>query len=159
MKKSSYCHHTPIRKTAEFDDVARVLADTTTAALRSVSHFDDEHRLLIIDDDPIVLRALKHSLKRRVSKIYTATTDRTACTLLDKFPINIVVCDYDLGSRKRNGVALLRALKSEFPKIRRAILYTGVDIREVGNTSGIDAVLNKGTDLYKLRMLIQKPFD
>ena len=159
MKKNSSCHRTLNRKTDDFHDLSRVVSDMSTVALRRISHCDDEHRLLIIDDDQIVLRALKHSLKRRVSGVYTATTDREACTLLNKHPINIVVSDYDLGSRKRNGVALLHALKSEFPRIRRVILYTGFDIRDIGNTSGIDAVLNKGTDLYKLRMLIQKPFD
>ena len=141
----------PNIKSNQVTQEARKFSSTTVSR-------DEEHCLLVIDDDAIVLNALKNFLKRRVSVVYTAKTSEEARAILNNYRINIVICDYDLGTSEVNGVELIRQLRRQFPKIRRVAIYSGMDTRDIKKTKEIDIICNKPADLQDLCTLVQRPF-
>ena len=119
---------------------------------------DDAHHLLIVDDDEIVLEMFESYLKKRVASVHTARNAEETRVVLNSCKINIVICDYDLGPDEFNGVELIRQLRKQFPGIRRAAVYSGIDTRQIGKTEEIDEIFDTSKDLYELRTLVQRPF-
>jgi CheY-like chemotaxis protein len=119
---------------------------------------EQEHTVLIVDDDEMFLKAIKNDLKRRVSAVYTAQTPAAALSILGSLPTNILVCDYDLGRADINGVELVSLLRKKFPNIKRALICSGSHPSEIPTSHHVDDVVNKTSDLDKLRLLVQKPF-
>jgi DNA-binding NtrC family response regulator len=120
---------------------------------------NEEHRLLIIDDDEIYLRSIANYLRRRVSVVFTAKNLRDAETVLERHRINEVVCDYDLGEGHPDGVRVIQSLRRRYPGIRRAVICSSSSIDHILPATGIDDVMDKTRDLHRLRLLVQQRFD
>ncbi len=120
---------------------------------------EEEHRLLIIDDDEIFLRSIANYLKRRVTAVFTVKNLRDAEEMLERHPINEVVCDYDLGQGEPNGVNVIRTLRQKYPGIRRAVICSGSNVNRIFRGRGVDDIMDKTRDLHRLRQLVQQRFD
>lgn len=77
-------------------------------------------RVLLVDDEPGVLRALERLFRRRGHEVRTAPNGMVALGLLDEFPPDAVVSDFLMDGM--TGVELLRRIAVRFPETRRVLL-------------------------------------
>lgn len=84
-------------------------------------------RLLLVDDDPVVLRALKRLLlaARPGWEIDGAESGETALGMVERESYDVVVTD--LHMPKSDGLALLERLKAEQPAVMRVIHSSHVE--------------------------------
>ena len=127
-------------------------------AYTDVGHQNDEHILLIVDDDDIFLRSIKTFLKSHVANIFTAVNPHEATEILKQHPVNVLVCDYDLGEGEINGVQLIRTLRKKHPDIKRAVIFSAKDPSEILRSKSVDVILQKATNLDRLRSLVRRRF-
>lgn len=77
-------------------------------------------RVLLVDDEPGVLRALERLFRRRGHEVRTAPSGPAALALLDEFPPDAVVSDFLMDGM--SGVELLRRIAARYPAARRVLL-------------------------------------
>lgn len=105
---------------------------------------DRRPRILLVDDDPVVLRALKRLLlgARPHWEIDSAESGASALSLLENQTYDVVVTD--LHMPPFDGIALLQRLKAEQPNVMRVIHSSHVEPRNDEQTRELaDAVLSK----------------
>ncbi|HEX5394315.1 MAG TPA: EAL domain-containing protein [Rhodocyclaceae bacterium] len=84
---------------------------------------DDEERaksLLLVDDEPNILNALKRLLRRENCKIYTASSGTEALEILALHPVQVVISDQRMP--EMSGIELLSKIKTLYPDTVRIIL-------------------------------------
>ncbi len=100
--------------------------------------------ILVVDDDPDMLRALKRTLAKLRSTVLTAETAARALELLAAVSIDLVVSDYSLGTGE-TGLDLLAFVRSKEPRTRRVLLTghteDGEELR--GDRTAADRILPK----------------
>lgn len=85
---------------------------------------EEERRVLLVDDDPQVLRVIARGLGRRGYLVKTASDGIEAMALADTEPFDVVVSD--LMMPRMSGIELAAALDGRHPGLRRRmILITG----------------------------------
>jgi two-component system response regulator VicR len=90
-------------------------------------------RILLVDDEAPVLRALDRLFSRRGHEVRQASSAEEALTILDGFVPDLVISDFRM--KGMNGVELLRLVAVRVPGARRVLLS---GFAEVDGT--IDAV-------------------
>lgn len=85
-------------------------------------------RVLVVDDDPLVLRALSRVLRRRFD-VETAEATDVALKLLEEGAFDAVLSDYEMPGG--NGIQLLQEVRFRHPMIRR-LLTSGCDVPDLG---------------------------
>jgi thioredoxin reductase (NADPH) len=111
--------------------------------------------LLVVDDDPDVLRAIARDLRRRYGKDYRvlrASSADEGLTALDELkergdPVALLLSDQRMP--RMNGVEFLSEAMRRFPKSKRALLTAYADTQ-----AAIDAINQSQVDYYLL-----KPWD
>jgi two-component system, OmpR family, KDP operon response regulator KdpE len=101
-------------------------------------------RVLVVDDEPQIVRALQINLKARRYEVHTAATGTTALSVAAQYPPDLVILD--LGLPDFDGVDVIRGLRG----------WTEAPILVLsGRTDSLDKVeaLDAGADDY-----ITKPF-
>jgi DNA-binding NtrC family response regulator len=78
-------------------------------------------RILVVDDEPMVLRALVRLLREHCI-VDTADNAEHALLLMSSRAYDAVVTDYEMGGR--DGIWLLRQVERRYPKVRR-VLHSG----------------------------------
>jgi DNA-binding NtrC family response regulator len=102
--------------------------------------------LLIVDDEPRILSALRRSLRREPFEVVAVETSREALHHLETLPVDIILSDHKMPGM--TGVQLLAAASRLRPKAVR-ILITGWTEEippEDMEAIGVFAVLNKPWD-------------
>jgi len=105
-------------------------------------------RLLVVDDDAVVLDAVRARLCRVWSEVDTAASGITAFEMIDSRCYDVVVMDYALPDV--NGLTMARLVHDLVPKPRRprmiALTATPgrVHQQEIGALSAFDAIVGKG---------------
>jgi len=92
-------------------------------------------RLLLVEDDPILGRAMTRLLRRRGFEVYLAGTSTEACSADGTFSLGI----FDIDLPDGDGVTLAKDL-SEKGVVRRVIFYSGTteaSIRRRAQSLGI----------------------
>ena len=110
-------------------------------------------RLLLVDDEPLVLAALERVL-RRWGHITKASSVPTALEWLGRASFDVVISDYDLG--EANGLTLLETVATRWPAVAR-ILHTAAapDSARAALARGvIHAVAEKPVEAAELRRVI-----
>lgn len=84
-------------------------------------------RILLVDDELAVLRALARLFGRRGHEVRTVASAEAALPLLEQFLPDVVISDFKMGGM--TGVDLLRVVKRRLPNARRVLLsgYAEVD--------------------------------
>jgi two-component system response regulator AtoC len=115
--------------------------------------------LLIVDDEPLILRNLKITLDDCASKIFTAQNGLEALDVLKDKTIHCVICDINMP--KLNGVELIKRLRSKNNDVP-VIFYTGhgnrelmIEVAKYGafdfldkpNLDGLEEVVKRGLQL------------
>jgi CheY-like chemotaxis protein len=85
---------------------------------------EHEGRVLLIDDEPVVVRVIEHVLKR-VCEVESVTDGVTALQRLrDGHPFALVLCDLNLP--RLDGLRLLELIRREMPALaERFVILTG----------------------------------
>ena len=118
----------------------------TTASNPSAARTRARHTLLVVDDEPDVVKSVK-DLFRLDYKVLTATSPAEALTLLERELVHVIMTDQRMP--EMTGVQFLGRAKEQHPEAVR-LLFTGyADVRSV-----IDAI-NQGS----VWRYITKPWD
>lgn len=70
-------------------------------------------RVLVVDDDAVILRGFRRAFEHIVSKVETANTVDTALALARERPSELCIVDFQLAGR--SGLELIQTLRTEFP--------------------------------------------
>ena len=119
-----------------------------------------QQRLLIVDDEDSVLRALRRALRRQGWAIQTAATGEAGLVALEGWAAQVVVSDYKMPGM--SGVEFLRAVKERFPKAQRIMLTGYADqqaIEEAINRSEVFRFISKPWDDQQLQLTISSAFE
>ncbi|EEZ00476.1 diguanylate cyclase/phosphodiesterase (GGDEF & EAL domains) with PAS/PAC sensor(s) [Vibrio sp. RC586] len=103
--------------------------------------------ILLVDDEPAVLNALKRELRPYFPNLYTATCAQEALEVLKQHSIQMVISDYRMPGM--NGADLVIEINRHYPQIMSLILSGQADM------DGLSRALNEG-ELYKFLL---KPWD
>jgi len=104
-------------------------------------------RILIVDDDPHVLKALERVLRRERYEILKAESGERALALLENYEVATIICDYNMP--ELTGADVLERVREINPKTGRIILTGVQDLNTV-----VEAI-NKGQVSY----FILKPWE
>ncbi len=115
------------------------------------------HKVLLVDDEPNVLFALKRSLRKEDFDIHTAASGEEALQILRNEEIDVVVSDQDMPGM--TGTKLLARAKEEFPDTVRFML-TGKATLEVAveaiNEGAISRFFMKPCNITDLTVTIRQ---
>ncbi|MEH6470429.1 MAG: response regulator [Halopseudomonas sp.] len=84
---------------------------------------------MIVDDDPLVLNALKRSLRRECWALHCFSNPEEALTFAASEPVDLVISDYRMPVM--NGVTFLKEIKAIQPDTFRIILSGHADMDAV----------------------------
>ncbi|MBI4859681.1 MAG: response regulator [Candidatus Riflebacteria bacterium] len=107
-------------------------------------------RVLVVDDDPLVLKVLKMVLKEQGFDVLTAESALSAWKTIHLQRVDVVVSDYSM--REHNGLELLKNMRNQKIKVP-FILLTAVPVQEVlveARSLGVISVLSKSQDVQPL---------
>ncbi|MFO0724880.1 MAG: ATP-binding protein [Myxococcota bacterium] len=116
--------------------------------------------LLIVDDEPPILAAIRRTLRAEPYTIYTAESGKEGLRILEQQRIGVVISDYKM--REMDGVQFLNIVRSRFPEIQRIMLTGQADqsaIQDVINQAQIFRFISKPWDPQALILTISASFD
>ena len=103
--------------------------------------------LLLVDDEPSILSALRRLLRKSGYTIHTAESGKTGLEILEREPVDLVISDMRMP--EMDGARFLEQVKARWPATVRLLLTGYSDV-----TSTIDAI-NRG-EIYRY---IAKPWN
>ncbi|WP_018990566.1 EAL domain-containing protein [Aromatoleum toluclasticum] len=115
--------------------------------------------LLVVDDEPNVLNALRRVFHRKRVQVFTATSPHEAFELLARHPVGVVVSDQRMPSM--SGTEFLRRVKALHPDTVRIVLsgYTELGaVIEAVNHGAIYKFLTKPWEDEGIRSIIDEAF-
>jgi len=115
-------------------------------------------RVLLVDDERLLLETLKKVLSRRAMEVITADSGEKALELLNNTSIDVIVLDIKMPGM--NGLDVLSKIKSGFVN-REVILLTGhptVETAMTGMKQGAFEYMLKPPDVDKLTESIRKAY-
>jgi DNA-binding NtrC family response regulator len=105
------------------------------------------HAILLVDDEPHVLKSFQRALRKEPYTLMTAEGGEEGLKLLEAREVSLVISDYNMP--RMNGLEFLKEVKALYPHIL-AIMLTGQAEIEIA----VQAINEAG--VYKF---IQKPWD
>ena len=123
------------------------LGEGAELKLAAISADDQERYLLLIDDEPGILKALQRELRLENYRTLIARNSVEALSLLATHPVDVVLTDLRLADM--NGVEFLRRIRVIYPEIIRMVLSGSTEV------SSILKSVNEGV-IYRF---ITKPWD
>lgn len=112
-------------------------------------------RLLCVDDEPAILRALAALFRAPAYVVYCAESGEQALMRLREQPIDVILCDMRMP--RMDGLAVLREVRHSFPDCMRMVLSGQADsarVIQVVNEVGIYAYVNKPWDSADLQLKV-----
>ncbi|MDB5790771.1 MAG: hypothetical protein JWQ80_795 [Massilia sp.] len=116
-----------------------------------------QHTLLLVDDEPNIVSALKRQLRSTGLRILTAPGGREGLALLETEAVDVIVSDQRMPGM--TGVDFLRAVKTSHPETVRIVLSGFTELQSVTdavNEGAIYKFLTKPWDDTQLRGHIQE---
>lgn len=114
----------------------------------------DTKRILLVDDDPLILRALRTRLVHAGHDVQTFSDGASALCGMDSWPAEIAVLDINM--RGLDGFQVSRAIRERFPNCH-IVMQTASKSDEIWGQLAdeeVDAVLEKPFDSKVLLALI-----
>jgi diguanylate cyclase (GGDEF)-like protein/PAS domain S-box-containing protein len=125
----------------------QLLGEGGELKLPAILDDEGEHYLLLIDDEPGVLNALRRELRLENYRILIAANSVEALNLLATHPVDVVLTDLRLPDM--SGVEFLRRIRTLYPEIIRMVLSGSTEV------SNILKAVNEGV-VYRF---ITKPWE
>jgi len=120
----------------------------------------NDYGILLVDDEPAILAALRRTLRGRGYRIFTADNPVAALKLLDRERVDLVVSDVDMP--QMTGTDLVARIRVAFPHVVR-ILLTGRGTMEAAlkaiNDGEVHRFLTKPWDEDELRTTIAQALE
>ena len=115
---------------------------------------DQQHNLLIVDDIELVRLTIRYYLKDAY-RFYEATDGNSALSLVQSYPINLVVLDYQMPGI--DGLETLRLIKEYNHSIQVFMMSADYEDEVVAAAInyGAFAFLDKTRDLLKIRAVLK----
>jgi DNA-binding NtrC family response regulator len=110
--------------------------------------------LLVVDDESSVCRAVRRLLRDKFDEILTVETPADAEAVLASRQVTHLVCDQCLGPGQPEGLAVASGWRATYPSIRKLVILTGADVKNLTALPGVDLVLPKTTDPVDLAALL-----
>ncbi len=112
-----------------------------------------EPRILVVDDDPQVLRLFAKILTNGGYVVRTESSGKTALESLEASPVDLVVLDLSMPAP--DGFEILKALRKQRPGLRILVTsgFMGGALLEAAELLGATGTINKGD---ATRLLLQK---
>lgn len=124
----------------------------------------DLKSILIVDDDPNVLSAIKRALRKEPYMQFYTDSGKNALDLLEKETVSVILCD--LAMPNMDGTTLLKIIKEKYPHIIRLIISGKRDVDEIleainagyifryivkpWNNEDLKIFIRQAIDLYRL---------
>ncbi len=105
------------------------------------------HAILMVDDEPNVLKAFQRALRKEPFTLFTAASGAEGLKLLEARDVSLIISDYNMP--QMNGLEFLKNVKADYPHIL-GIMLTGQAEIEIA----VKAINEAG--VYKF---IQKPWE
>ncbi len=102
--------------------------------------------VLLVDDEPRILSALKRSLRREGYEIVSAESSTDALSILDERPVDLIVSDQKMPGT--SGLELLAEVARRHPSVPRVLL-----------TGWPEEVPSKRLEALGVGALLPKPWD
>ncbi len=96
------------------------------------------YRLLLVDDEPNVINALKRIFRQENYEILTASCGEHALSLLEQQPVHVVISDFKMPGM--DGGELLKRIRSMQPNTIRMMLTGHADVAAVMSAMKVGAV-------------------
>jgi DNA-binding NtrC family response regulator len=117
----------------------------------------ENNTVLIVDDDPHILRAIHRVLRREPCRVLTAGSAARGLACLAKEDVQIVISDKNMP--RTDGLVFLMQVKSEFPRVLTIMLTGNADLgsaMEAINVAGVFKYLLKPWDDDDLRFTVRE---
>ena len=116
----------------------------------------DAPALLIVDDEPRILSALRRALRREGYEIVTAETAAEALRILDERPVDAILSDHKMPGM--SGVQFLEAASRRCPDAARMIItgWTEEIPRARLEEAGVCALVTKPWDDARLKATLRR---
>src|SRR5690606_13817474 len=104
----------------------------------------ESQRILLVDDDPLVLSALCAVLRSAGYRVVTAESGEAALAFSGEFTFDVAICDRQMPGM--DGIDLLEKLRELQPMCQRVLLTGGLDLAttiSAVNRGSITCVLEK----------------
>ena len=118
-----------------------------------------ERTLLLVDDEPNILTALKRQMRGTGCRILTAPSGQEGLAVLEREPVDVIVSDQRMPGM--TGVEFLRVVKESHPDTVRIVLSGFTELQSVTdavNEGAIYKFLTKPWDDTQLRGHIEEAF-
>jgi len=116
-----------------------------------------EDTVLVVDDDPHILKAIRRVLRKEQCRVLTAESADKGLVCLAREDIQIVISDKNMP--RIDGLVFLKQVKSEFPQVLTIMLTGNADLRsavEAINAAGVFKYLVKPWDDDDLRFTVRE---
>jgi diguanylate cyclase (GGDEF)-like protein/PAS domain S-box-containing protein len=142
------------------DDVAVLLGQGRNLQLGGGDNAPSVQSLMLVDDEPNILNALKRLLRREGYQIHTAGSASEALELLAAHPVQVIVSDHRMPGM--SGVEFLSRARDLYPNTRRIILSGYSDINTLTDAINRGAVwkfISKPWEDENLKDEIRRAFE
>ncbi len=118
------------------------------------------HAILIVDDEPNVLKAFQRSLRKMPYTLMTAKGGEDALTLLEAREVSLVISDYNMPHM--SGLEFLKTVKTRHPHTLTIMLTGQADLGvavEAINDAGVYKFIQKPWDDADLKITIMRALE
>lgn len=116
-----------------------------------------EDTVLVVDDDPHILKAIRRVLRKEQCGVLTAESAEKGMACLAREDIQIVISDKNMP--RMDGLVFLKQVKSEYPQVLTIMLTGNADLGsavEAINAAGVFKYLLKPWDDDDLRFTVNE---
>lgn len=133
------------------------MAFSENQPLTELEAFHPAPRVLLVDDEPNVLKALGRSLRQESIEILTAPSGADALDIMREQPVDLLISDMRMPGM--SGAELLAIAAREWPDTRRVLLTGYADLEstiKAVNEGRISSYLNKPWNDVELRQIVSE---
>ena len=120
----------------------------------------DRHRVLLVDDDESILRALKRLLRREPYEVVATASPRDALRMFEEQPAGLVVSEQRM--MEMTGTDFLQEVRRRWPETIRIILSGYPDVnaaRDAINSGAVYKYLTKPWDDEEIKLEIRRALE
>ena len=119
-----------------------------------------KHTVLFIDDDEMILNAIKRALRNENYNILTVASGDRGLRLLQDQPVSLVVCDYQMPGI--SGLEVLKDVKTTYPRILTIMLTGQAEVNiaaQAINNCGVYKFILKPWEDADLKITIRRALE
>ncbi|MCL2013340.1 MAG: response regulator [Cystobacterineae bacterium] len=120
----------------------------------------NKYGVLLVDDEPNIVNALKRSLSDEDYEVYTAHNGQVALELLKSQKVDLIISDQIMPGM--TGVELLKLARLRYPDVARIMLTGNANLNMAAdaiNYGEVDRMLVKPWDETELKLSIQSSLE